>query len=144
MDETTIREAIMDDVQELVRMNILFNGSSDSAEAMAARMTDPLRVETVIVAESDGKVVGFAALRVVPCVLYPTPHAELTELYVKEEYRQRGIGRHLVHFLEKQAMEKGAESLIVQTGLDNQPALSLYRKMGFADYDITLQKSLNK
>jgi hypothetical protein len=41
-------------------------------------------------------------------------------------------------------MVSGGENLLVQTGSDNQSALSLYRAMSFEDYDITLQKSLKK
>jgi len=143
IDEITIVEATIDDVQDLVQLNILFNGSSDSATAMAERMTEPRRVETIIIARVNGKVAGFAALRIVPCVLYPTPHAELTELYVKEDYRQLGIGKRLVQYLEELALKKGADDLLVLTGADNLPALSLYHALGFEDYDISLQKSLH-
>ena len=142
MSEINILVATPGDAQELAQLNALFNGSSDSAEMLVARMANPQNIETVILASLEGNVAGFAALRVVPCVLYPTPHAELTELYVKEEYRQYGIGTRLVRFLEKLAVEKGAESLIVQTDADNQPALSLYHALGFVDYDIVLKKPL--
>jgi ribosomal protein S18 acetylase RimI-like enzyme len=143
IDEITIVEATIDDVQDLVQLNILFNGSSDSATAMAERMTEPRRVETIIIARVNGKIAGFAALRIVPCVLYPTPHAELTELYVKEDYRQLGIGKRLVQYLEELALKKCADDLLVLTGADNLPALSLYHALGFEDYDISLQKSLH-
>jgi ribosomal protein S18 acetylase RimI-like enzyme len=143
IDAITIVEATIDDAQDLVQLNILFNGSSDSATAIAARMTDPRRVETITIARVNGKVAGFAALRIVPCVLYPTPHAELTELYVKEDYRQRGIGKRLVQYLEELALKKGVEDILVLTGSDNFPALSLYHGMGFEDDDISLQKSLD-
>lgn len=143
IDAITIVEATIDDAQDLVQLNILFNGSSDSATAIAARMTDPRRVETITIARVNGKVAGFAALRIVPCVLYPAPHAELTELYVKEDYRQRGIGKRLVQYLEELALKKGVEDILVLTGSDNFPALSLYHGMGFEDDDISLQKSLD-
>lgn len=140
--EIDIQVATPGDVHELVILNRLFNGFSDSAEEMAIRMQNTQNIETIILARLEGQVAGFAALRVLPCVLYPTPYAELTELYVKEEYRLRGIATHLVRFLEKLAVKKGAKSLSVQTGADNQPALSLYYGLDFADYDVALQKSL--
>ena len=142
-DEISILEATPDDARELVQMNILFNGSSDSATELVARMRDLRRVETVVVAWVNGKAAGFAALRIVPCVLYPSSHAELTELYVKDEYRHRGIGKRLVQHLEELALKEGAEVLLVLTGSDNLPALSLYHGMGFEDYDVSLQKSLH-
>jgi GNAT superfamily N-acetyltransferase len=75
-------------------------------------MTDPNRVETVAPAKKDGKTVGFALLRIVPCVLYSTPHAELAELFVLEEYRQYGIGKRLLRFMERLALQHGAKSML--------------------------------
>ena len=128
------------DAHDIAMLNTLFNGASDSAEAIASRVADPQRVETVVLAKKGGITVGFALVRIVPCVLYATPHAELTELFVLEEYRQQGIGRRLVTFVETFAVQKGAESLLVLTGDDNLPALSFYHANGFEEDDISLRK----
>ena len=69
-------------------------------------------------------------------------HAELTELYVMEEFRQQGVASHLIAFAENIAKQKGAKSMIVQTGDDNIPALSLYHKHGYEEYDVVLKKNL--
>ena len=127
---------------ELVRMNTLFNGASDSAEQIAARLKDPRRVETVILAETDDRIVGFAALRIVPCVFYSEPYAELTELYVDEDSRRHGVGRALVTHIEKMARESGARQMLILTDFYNNAAQSLYRAMGYAHYDIALTKDL--
>ncbi|MFN8432370.1 MAG: GNAT family N-acetyltransferase, partial [Anaerolineales bacterium] len=113
-----------------------------SPDAIAARMSDPNCVETVILAKVDDATVGFALIRVVPSVLYATPHAELTELYVMDDYRQRGIASELIAFAEQIAVQKGARSILVQTGDDNLPALSLYKKRGYEEYDLALKKRL--
>jgi ribosomal protein S18 acetylase RimI-like enzyme len=99
-------------------------------------------VETVILAKVADEAVGFALVRVVPSVLYSTPHAELTELYVMEEFRQRGIASDLIAFARKSPLQKGARSILVQTGDDNEPALALYKKFGYEEYDLTLKKRL--
>jgi len=125
---------------QLVRLNALFNGASDSAEIIAARLKDPRRVETIILAETDGCIVGFAALRIVPCVFYSEPYSELTELYVDESYRRRGVGRALVAHVEKLAQESGARHMLILTDFYNNAAQSLYRAMGYVHYDIALTK----
>jgi ribosomal protein S18 acetylase RimI-like enzyme len=66
----------------------------------------------------------------------------LTELYVMEEYRQRGTASDLIAFAEQVAAQKGARSIFVQTGDDNEPALSLYRKNGYEEYDLVLRKRI--
>jgi ribosomal protein S18 acetylase RimI-like enzyme len=127
---------------QLVRMNTLFNGASDSAEQIAARLTDPRRVETVILAETEGCIVGFAALRLVPCVFFAEPYAEMTELYVDEGYRRRGVGRMLVAHCESLARAARARQMVILTDYENHPAQSLYRGLGYENYDIALVKDI--
>jgi ribosomal protein S18 acetylase RimI-like enzyme len=141
-ENITISIASIDDAPAIARLNLLFNEVDESPQAIAARMSDPHCVETVILAKVADEAVGFALVRVVPSVLYATPHAELTELYVMEEYRQRGIASDLIAFAEKVAVRKGARSILVQTGDDNVPALALYKKIGYEEYDLTLKKKL--
>ncbi len=129
---------------QLVCLNSLFNGESNSAEQIAARLADPRRVETAILAEIDGRIIGFATLRVVPCIFFAEPYAEVTELYVEEGYRRHGVGRALVTHAEKLAREAGARKMLILTDFYNDTAQSLYRSMGYVHYDIALQKDLDK
>lgn len=140
--EITISLASIHDATAIATLNRLFNEVDESPDDIAARMSDPNCVETVILAKVDDDAVGFALVRVVPSVLYSTPHAELTELYVLEEFRQRGIASELIAFAEQVAMQKGARSILVQTGDDNLSALALYKKFRYEEYDITLKKKL--
>jgi ribosomal protein S18 acetylase RimI-like enzyme len=134
--------ATVEDAPVIAKLNLLFNEVDESPQAIAARMSDPACVETVILAKVTDEAIGFALVRVVPSVLYTAPHAELTELYVIDEYRQRGIASDLIAFAEKVAVQKGARSILVQTGEDNVPALTLYKKHGYEEYDLTLRKKL--
>jgi len=140
--EVNILLASANDASAIAKLNLLFNEVDETPEVIAARMSDPNCMETVILAKIADKAIGFALVRVVPSVLYFTPHAELTELYVMEEYRQRGIASGLIAFAEQIAVQKGARSILVQTGDDNVPALSLYRKHGYEEYDLVLRKAL--
>ena len=139
-DEFTISLASAKDAAAIAKLNLLFNEVDESPEAIAARMSDPNCVETVILAKIADKAVGFALVRVVPSVLYSTFHAELTELYVLEKHRKRGIASGLIAFSEQIAVQKGARSILVQTGEDNLFALALYKKLGYEEYDLSLKK----
>lgn len=140
--EVAISLASVEDAPAIAKLNLLFNEVDEASESIATRMSDPNCVETVILAKVGDKAIGFALVRVVPSVLYSTPHAELTELYVLEEYRQQGIASELIAFAEQVAVQKGARSILAQTGDDNLPALSLYRKHGYEEYDFVLKKNL--
>lgn len=136
------RVATVEDAAELVRLNALFNGEEEPPAQLAQRLMDPRRVETPVLAIVEGRVVAFAALRMVPCVFYPVPYAELTELFVEAAWRGRGIGRGLVNYVEQMALEAGATELFILTGFDNQPAQALYHSLGYTDYDVALCKRI--
>lgn len=140
MMNIVIRVATDDDAAAVVYLNTLFNGSSEPAEKLAPRLADPQHVEKALLAEMDGQVVGFAGLRLVPALFYPTPQAELTELFVLETHRRQGVGRALVAYAESVARQNGAESLLILTDLSNSAAQTLYHALGYEDEALALRK----
>ncbi|MCU0489272.1 MAG: GNAT family N-acetyltransferase [Anaerolineales bacterium] len=140
----TIRVAVVQDISELDRLNRVFNGCDENVEELVRRFEDPRRIEWPVVAEVDGRLVGFAALRLAPGLFYPEPHAEMTELYVEDAYRRRGIGRELVQYVERLAVEMGAVELWLMTGKENLPAQDFYRALGYEQDDLVMSKELKK
>ena|SRR5689334_4426771 len=137
-----IRLATPADAGELARMNAAFNGVFDSAAQIAVRLAACADIETAILAELDGQVGGFACVRVVPCVLYAEPYAELTELYVEPALRRRGLGRALIAYAEQLAREHGAAELLIMTGTSNLAAQALYRAAGYDTYAVALNRKV--
>lgn len=58
--------------------------------------------------------------------------AYLESLEVREDFRKRGLGTWLIASVEHIAVEHGFRRLTLMVEPDNVPALSLYRKLGFA------------
>jgi ribosomal protein S18 acetylase RimI-like enzyme len=139
-----IRIATPADAGDLARMNAAFNGVFDTAEQIAARLAAYADIETAILAELDGQVGGFACVRVVPCVLYAEPYAELTELYVEPAFRRRGLGRALLAYAEQLIRARGASELLIMTGINNAAAQALYRAAGYATYAVALNRKVNE
>lgn len=52
-------------------------------------------------------------------------------LYVDEKYRGRGIGRRAMEFVEAQAREIGVRAVHLEATHGNEPALELYRRLGY-------------
>jgi ribosomal protein S18 acetylase RimI-like enzyme len=137
-----IRHATPADASDLARMNAAFNGVTDSAAEIAARLVVCAEIETAILAEVEGQVGGFACVRVVPCVLYAEPYAELTELYVDPAFRRRGLGRALIAYAEQLARARGASDLLIMTGVHNAAAQALYRAAGYDTYAVALNRKV--
>jgi GNAT superfamily N-acetyltransferase len=60
--------------------------------------------------------------------------AEIKRVFMKEEYRGKGLSKELLRRLEEKAKERGYEKLILETGKHLLQAISLYTKLG---YEIT-------
>src|SRR5881296_386850 len=116
-------------------------GEPVTPEAVQRRIDHASGIETLVVAERDDKILGFASLRLVPS-LDSTPYAELSDLFVAGPYRRQGVGRRLLEFVEERARERGADRLVLTTGLKNVDAQGFYRASGFVDHALAMKKPL--
>ena len=137
------RVAQLADAPELKKLNDLFNG--DGCNTLEA-IEESLRrneQEIVCVAADGNKLVGFCCGQFLKSMCYPYSYAEITELYVMDEYRKQGIGRHLLHFVEDILVKREVKHLHVLTGNKNVVAQTLYRSCGYADTsEILLDKNI--
>lgn len=142
--DLSIRIATPEDAPDLARLNAAFNCVQEPPERLAARMVDPKCVETPIIAEIEGRAVGFACLRLVPALCYESTYAELTELFVEEARRRQGVGRALVTYAERLARDSGAEKLALLTGFANAQGQAFYRALGYADWELAMRRPLGR
>jgi ribosomal protein S18 acetylase RimI-like enzyme len=97
------------------------------ARADTARQIDlALSAGAAALAEADGEAVGFSC-----GVLRGTGTGEVTELYVRESARRRGLGRQLLRLVVSGLRERGAEFVEVEVGVDNGAARAFYGGAGF-------------
>ncbi len=57
--------------------------------------------------------------------------AEIKRMYVRDEERGRGIGKSVLTELERWARELGFSACVLETGLKQPEAITLYRKCGY-------------
>jgi len=102
---------------------------------------------TILVAESDSVVVGFATILArVPFESLDDPpgdYALVADLVVHEGFRGRGIGTALLSASERYARASGATELRIAVLSENRGAAELYRRVGFAAYSEVLRKRLD-
>jgi len=70
-------------------------------------------------------------------------HGYVYDVFVKEEYRGRGIGRILLEKAESYCREKRYSRILLMVSVGNQAAISLYDNMGFKAEQTYMAKTLN-
>lgn len=89
---------------------------------------------TFVLAERDGRLLGFAQLAF-PSRHLLVPHenaAELVRLYVQERSTGQGLGRALLEHAEAEAIVRGASTLWLSVWARNPRALAFYERCGCA------------
>jgi ribosomal protein S18 acetylase RimI-like enzyme len=66
----------------------------------------------------------------------------IPEVYIKETYRGKGIGKSAMSFSEKKAIELNAKKLKLHVFGHNTNAQNLYKKMGFKPTNVMMEKLL--
>ncbi len=69
--------------------------------------------------------------------------AEGENMFILEKYRGKGIGTKLISKFIEWCKEKKAEKIRVIASIQNKKAIELYRKLGFSDYNLILEKEIN-
>lgn len=59
------------------------------------------------------------------------PVAYIEAIYVKPEYRQKGIAKNLIDAAENWAKQKGLKQIASDTEIDNIASIDFHRKVGF-------------
>ena len=132
-----IRPAIERDVPEILAMVGELAEYEREPDAVVATEADFLRdgfgpspAFHVLVAESDGKAIGFALY----FFTWPTWAGRrclyLEDLFVRPAFRGPGAGLALMRALAKEAVEKGCKRFVWQVLDWNEPAIVFYEKLG--------------
>lgn len=87
-----------------------------------------------ITAEYEGVSCGMAVLYVSPFKKYA--HQCLFAIIVAEKYRQKGVGARLIEEIKKIAKQNYHIEILHLEVYEENPAISLYKKMGFEEYGV--------
>lgn len=102
----------------------------------------------LLVAESDGEVVGFISgsihssegMAVIP---EGESYLEIDDLYVSPEFRRRGVGSGLITQILGRAKERGvAYALLYSASKDIRSILRFYERHGFQSWYVQMFREL--
>jgi putative acetyltransferase len=86
----------------------------------------------LLLAKVDGRVAGCCALRALDNTDYPNA-AEMKRLYVRNDFRNLGLGRQLAEAILDAARESGYSCVLLDTLDDMEAARALYVELGFEE-----------
>ncbi|MGN8246936.1 ribosomal protein S18-alanine N-acetyltransferase [Cellulomonas soli] len=122
--DVRLRDLTLEDVPALdVLEKQLFGPGAWSRQGLADEIVGPGR--WYVGAELGGRLVGYAGL------WFDGQDAQVMTVGTAQAHQGRGVGRLLLDALVERARTLGAEVLLLEVRVDNEPALRLYAAAGF-------------
>lgn len=141
-----VRIATVTDAEQLEMLNIEFNGEGETTLGNIRASLASNKREIVVVDETGGELTGFVCVQLKKSFCYDNYMPEITEVYVKPQYRQRGIARAMIAFAEGYCRDNyPIHKFELLTGSQNTAARTAYKKLGYSeDGEIHLAKRFRR
>ncbi len=135
--DATLRPAALDDaatIAALIRELAAYENLEDQARAtpddLRRHLFGDRPAAEVILAEVDGRAVGFALFFPTFSTFRGQPGLYLEDLFVRAEHRGRGIGKALLASVARLAVARGRGRLEWSVLDWNEPSIGFYRALG--------------
>ncbi|MCK5559255.1 MAG: GNAT family N-acetyltransferase [Thermoplasmata archaeon] len=127
-DSMIIREAILEDVEELKKLDELCFGQQVQYDALQLLyyIIDPDSYTLII--DYNEKVIGF----IIFSTAKPAGVANIVTLDVHPEFRRQGIASKLLNAAEQHITALHLKTITLQVGLSNVAAQNFYKKKGYS------------
>ena len=137
-----IKKADKNDAEKLYDMCKLM-GSETTLEAMRENIGKDER-EILHIAYDGDYAIGYCTGLIISSVCNRDSRMDVEWLFVREAYRNKGVGGDLIKSVEKEAVSKNVLHFHISTGTENDAAKALYLKMGYNDAEeMILDKTLH-
>ena len=153
-----IRKAMIGDLKEIQELNLmLFEKEHKEYDKLldlnwtfgnegTSHFKDAIKKEDscAFVVEEDAKIIGYLVGSEVEGESYRQlpKMAEIDNMLVLSEWREKGAGRILYDAFVKWCKERGVRRTRVEATAQNKDAIKFYRKMGMKDYTLVLEGEL--
>jgi ribosomal protein S18 acetylase RimI-like enzyme len=111
-------------------ISLCFQNFSEELKNLPGEYASPRGA--LLLAFSDGELAGCCALRPLNVAAYPKA-AEMKRLFVRPDYRGKGIARKLVYEILRMARAKDYDYVVLDTLNTMKEAQALYVLIGFRD-----------
>ncbi len=124
MDRLVFRAMMLADIDTIVELEQEAFTTPWTAEAFTNELLNNMFARYMVM-ELGGAIIGYAGMWVI------MDEAHVTNIAVRAEYRGQGLGRRLLHELQRTAVFFGSAKMTLEVRVSNEVAQGLYRKFGF-------------
>jgi len=98
----------------------------------------------VLIAEDNNRPIGYIAGGIEKVSEFRTisDMCEIDNMWIDEEYRSQGIGKQLMNKFQNWTREKGIKRIRIIASYENRKGIEFYKREGFNEYDLILEKDL--
>lgn len=129
-----VRKVNENDAEQLAVLNDEFNGPGETTVGNIRESIRGNQQEVVIVDDENGVLTGFVCVQLKKSFCYDDYMPEITEVYVRPAYRNKGIAGNMISFAEEYCSRHyPLHKVELLTGKENHIAQSLYSKLGYRD-----------
>ena len=113
----------------------------DGKKYFKKKILDPNNI--CLVAELNDEIVGYLAGEVLETESWrPVKRTELQNMFVKSQFRSKGVGKLLVGEFLKWSKSKGAQRALVVAYSTNDRAIEFYKRNGFEPESLSLEVNI--
>lgn len=129
-----VRIATVQDAEQLELLNNEFNGEGETTLENIRASLAGNKQEIVVVDETNSKLIGFVCVQLKKSFCYDDYMPEITEVYVKPQYRRCGIARTMIAYAEEYCKSHyPLHKFELLTGAENDVARIAYAKLGYCE-----------
>lgn len=125
--QITIGSAQANDAQPIASLHAATFDPAWDAATIGNMLASRTSAALIARRADNGDICGFILAQIV------VDEAEIFSIAVAPASRRNGLGANLISTLARHAREAGASCLFLEVASDNDAALKLYRKLGFAE-----------
>ncbi len=133
--EVAYRDSSLSDLPALVALDALCFAPGVAYPKRLMRFFVEHRASHTIVAEREGRVVGFVIARAA------RDAGEIVTIDVAPEMRRSGVGAELMKRAETSMKKRGAEVAYLEVDQANEPALRMYERFGYTVLEEYVEES---
>lgn len=141
-----VRLATLNDAEQLNRLNDEFNGKGETSLEHIKDSLINNHQEIIVVDDENGTLAGFVCVQLKKSFCYDEYMPEITEVYVNQKYRRKGIAKGMISFAESHCRKNYAlHKFELLTGTENFTAQAVYAQLGYVnDGEIHLSKRVSR